>query len=362
VLLLAACGKEPQVIRDLGLADRLVVPGDLGPLSESGLGPLVDFVVQGCAELVHDTCSGPAPLALTFSAVTSSEVTGAKWDLGDGAPPETGAVVEHTYQKPGTYTVTLALSAASGTVSEQKRDFVVVQPAGPGAACTADVQCRSGSCICREGCPVPLPPGLCLEECEKVACVAGSVCVDLAQGGAAPDAWRRLLCLPSCTSDASCARPDFSCRLLPGVGGWQPACWPAAFPRFIGEVCRTAAGATDPSACIGRLCLDIGASGYCSAVCTASSPCPEGARCARFNQDPAAGICLLRCAPSACVADPQLACEEAGGSGAFGFQIDGPAEPAGTRYCAPKRCTSDQQCGLTGRCDLGKGGYCRPAT
>jgi PKD repeat protein len=318
--------------------------------------------VQGCAELTQDRCGGPAPLALTFTAVTSLEVTGAKWDLGDGTLTETGAVIGHTYQKPGTYTVTLALSAAGGTVSEQKRDFVAVQPAGPGAACTADAQCRGGSCVCRDGCFVPLAPGLCLEECEEAACAAGAVCVDLAQDGAATDPWRRHLCLPGCKGDASCARPGFSCRLLPVAGGWQSACWPAGFPRFIGEACRTAAGATDPSACIAGLCLDIGASGYCSAACAASSPCPEGTRCARFNHDPTAGVCLLRCTPGACVADPELSCEDAGGSGELGFQIDGPADPAGTRYCAPKRCTSDQQCGLTGRCDLAKGGFCRPGT
>jgi hypothetical protein len=359
-LVAASCGKEPHVTRDLGPADQPLVASDVAPLSEHGLGPLVDFVVQGCTVWTRDTCTGAAPLVLTFSAVTSLEATGATWDLGDGSTPGTGSVVAHTYQKPGTYTVTLAVSAAGGTLSEQKSDFVVAEAAGPAASCTSDAQCQSGSCVCRDSCFVPLTQGLCLQECEKQACEPGTVCVDLAHGGQATEPWRTHLCLPSCTGDASCARPGFSCRLLPGVGSWYRACWPAGFPRFIGEACRAATGVADGSVCLGGQCLDIGASGYCSAACYGVS-CPEGTRCARFNADSATHVCLLRCAPGACVADPQLACEETGGAGALGFQLDGPADPPGTRYCAPKRCTVDLECGLTGRCDLAKGGYCRPA-
>ncbi len=54
--------------------------------------------------------SGVAPLAVTFenrSLPGILPITGYEWDFGDGSPIVTEPAPEHTYEKPGSYTVTL---------------------------------------------------------------------------------------------------------------------------------------------------------------------------------------------------------------------------------------------------------------
>ncbi len=355
-LLTLACSEPPERV-DGGARDLRPPVGD-ARLVESAPAPLIDFVVEGCATRTADRCQGPAPLALTFSAAVQVTPLSATWDFGDGTPAASGTPVAHTYARPGAYTVTLAVGTASGTVSEEKSDFVVAQAAAAGAACGVDKACASGKCVCQEGCPAPLAQGLCLEACDQVACTGGSICVDLsaAAGEQEPAPWRRLLCLPTCTVDADCHRPGFVCRLAPSGSSWARACLPPLL-RALGDPCRGSEGAPDPSLCLGGLCLDLGVSGLCSASC-ASRGCPDGSRCARFSGQPASSVCLVRCAGSACTGDPRLACELPSSAGDLGFAIVGVGDPAGTRYCAPRRCSADPQCGLGGRCDLASGGFC----
>jgi PKD repeat protein len=358
LLVLGGCGKEPALRRDAGPDQRPPI-ADLQVPVESGPPSAVDFVVQGCSQRTAGTCGGVVPLVLTFSVVAHNDPLTAKWDLGDGTSPQTGTVVTHSYEKAGTFTVTLSASASGGTISERKVDFVVVELAGPGDACTADGHCSSGKCICHGGCFAPLSSGLCLQSCDKLACSGTAICVDLAGAAAsspAADPWRAHLCLPSCASDADCGRPGFACRVLPGAAGWQRGCWPIAFPRAVGEPCRGADGLPDPGLCLGAVCLDIGASGYCSASCGVSA-CPDGTRCALFNSG-GGSVCLSRCEANGC-SDPQLGCEPPGRSGTHGFLILGVPDPAGTAYCAPKHCATDADCGLGGSCDLDQGGFCR---
>ena len=53
------------------------------------------------------------------------EMREALWDFGDG-PPAAGAQVEHTYERPGTYTVTVVVWNQAGRAKRVSRDLVVV--------------------------------------------------------------------------------------------------------------------------------------------------------------------------------------------------------------------------------------------
>ncbi|MDI7276175.1 MAG: PKD domain-containing protein, partial [Anaerolineae bacterium] len=61
--------------------------------------------------LAADPTSGPAPLQVAFTNLTSGEPTDLWWDFGDGAT-STAANPVHTYLRPGTYTVTLHVANA----------------------------------------------------------------------------------------------------------------------------------------------------------------------------------------------------------------------------------------------------------
>ena len=357
-----ACDDDADPPAADGRAEQLPVQ-DQSTGQDGDPSSAVDFVVQGCAELSASQCRGTAPLTLTFSAVLLSKPTSVSWDFGDSSPAQTGLVVTHHYASPGTHDVTLTIGASGGTVSEQKSSFVVVAGAGPGAPCASNSTCASGTCICDSSCAFPLADGLCLHTCSKqtLCPFTGKLaCIDLSAGvTATKDPWRTQLCLPLCTTDSQCQRTGFSCRLAPGVYGWHRVCMPPLL-GFIGTSCKTASGVgkVDHSRCLGGTCLDLGAGGYCTAPCLGGS-CPSGTRCARFTKDSKKPVCLLRCDGSNCTGDPLLACEVSSQSGQYGFEVMGTQpDPKGTRYCAPRRCKQDKECGLAGVCDSKSGGFC----
>ncbi len=358
-LLSQGCDDDPEPPVDAGSSER-VLPSDQGGGNDGDPSTSVDFVVQGCASLSATLCQGTAPLKLTFSAVLLKKPSTVTWDFGDSSKSQPGLVVTHTYTRPGTYDVTLTIGDSAGTVSELKTKFVQVIGAAPGDACQSDDACTGGKCICKGTCPFPLADGLCLVTCSKQApCSTKQACVDLTTAAAKQEAWRTRLCLPRCTADKDCKRAGFTCRLARGVYGWHRACLPP-FPGFVGAACKGAAGAGAPdhSRCLGGLCLDLGAAGYCTAACVTGS-CPPGTRCARFTKDSKQTICLLRCDGSNCTGDPLLACQAPSQTGKYGFEVTGTSpDPKGTTYCAPRRCKQDNQCGLAGKCDAAIGGFC----
>ena len=353
-LLVLGCNDGSSAPRDSAAEGQAL---DGLPVGETSAPAAVDFVVQGCAERTTTRCSGPVPLRLTFTALLQGPASSPSWDLGDATTPKCDAqgdsachVVTHTYGTPGTYDVTLTIVEATGTTSAHKVGFVVAQQASAGSACDADGDCASGVCECKPGvgCLPPLDQGVCFEACELACQEKDGSCVDLSLAEGEP--WRSHLCLPGCSASSDCTRPGFACNLAPGVKGWRKVCLPSAL-RFIGEPCLTASGAPEAAACVGGQCLDIGASGYCSWACK-SGACPDGTRCAKLEPD-GASMCLLRCGSGVdCKTDPLLACELPG-AGSQGFAILGAQEPPGTRFCAPKRCKADQDCGLVGACQAG---------
>ena len=69
--------------------------------------------------------SGPAPLIVVFTNLATVNFDSCAWDFGDGAESGDCNPV-HTYESPGTFTVTLAVSVLGGTDAETKVSFINV--------------------------------------------------------------------------------------------------------------------------------------------------------------------------------------------------------------------------------------------
>ncbi len=83
------------------------------------------------ARLVISPPGGQAPASLTFDATTSSDpdnnIQVYRWSFGDGGSA-TGSVVTHTYSKPGTFTVSLAVEDSEGASSSATQTVVITAP------------------------------------------------------------------------------------------------------------------------------------------------------------------------------------------------------------------------------------------
>jgi PKD repeat protein len=345
----------------LGCHQRVFVPPGTDAATDAhgtdGLTPLtLDIAVTGCASFdsAAVSCTGTAPLTVSLSPVGSSQLTSFLWSFGDGTPASSDRAPTHTYTLPGSYDVNVTGAGTVGTVSQQRRSLIVVQPVSAGAPCDVDNQCGDGlRCICQpgSGCGAAFLRGLCSTTCNTGFCGAGAICVAYVPGtstgidaglpgDAAPapgDAAAAPLCLAACQIDADCAA-GFVCQQLiaaaSATGGWVRGCLPLGAAGDFGASCRNANGDLDDTRCTTRYCAAVGALGLCTATCDGSHPCPTGAACGHVD---AGRICLPGCsASSPCPTDPRLACKEpapadAGADGGFSI-VTG---DAGATYCAP---------------------------
>lgn len=345
--------------------DLVRLDGGTGEVAEI---PLLDFVVQGCENRTASQCLGPAPLELTFVPVAPGKDVSASWDLGDGSAPVQDLIVTHVFAKPGIYTVTLTVNRHGDTLSERKLDLVLVGAPRLGDPCGAVGSCEIGTCTCdAETCGPALAGGICVLPCDALTpCPEGSStqCVDL-RGSPSGLPWRQMQCLPRCAGDSECRRQGFVCRAArAAAGGWTNVCLPPD-PLPLASPCRDENGALSAERCIGGVCLDIGASGYCSATCASSEDCPSDADCARFGGDvgaEASAVCLKRCqsGPLSCAMDALLACELPDPSGALGFTLSAGTSSHAAGYCAPRRCAT-RPCEIGARCDVAAGQFCVPS-
>jgi PKD repeat protein len=77
--------------------------------------------------------SGQAPLAVTFTDESSPGTSGIAswgWSFGDSTVGS-GQFVNHTYNDPGTYTVTLTVSDTGGSISTAQETITVTAPSVP---------------------------------------------------------------------------------------------------------------------------------------------------------------------------------------------------------------------------------------
>lgn len=76
--------------------------------------------------------SGPAPLPVVFDASTSRDdgaIVLYSWNFGDGASAD-GAIAEHSYDRPGTFTATLTVTDNLGATATASRTVTVLGPDG----------------------------------------------------------------------------------------------------------------------------------------------------------------------------------------------------------------------------------------
>jgi serine protease len=82
------------------------------------------------AEFVGVLTTGALPLTVQFTDKSSGQIIGWLWDFGDG---ETSTLhnPSHTYQRFGIYAVSLTVTAADGSDTEIKQDYITVTIPGP---------------------------------------------------------------------------------------------------------------------------------------------------------------------------------------------------------------------------------------
>ncbi len=76
------------------------------------------------AGFMADPTSGPAPLAVTFTGQPGGEIDYWEWDLGDGTTSYGQGPLQHTYARPGCYTVTLLVSNTCSEAREVKESYI----------------------------------------------------------------------------------------------------------------------------------------------------------------------------------------------------------------------------------------------
>lgn len=84
-------------------------------------------ILPPVADFIGSILSGTAPLAVNFSDLSTNNPTGWAWDFGvSGTNSKQNPL--HTFRSAGTYTVTLTASNTSGSDSEVKTDYIIVNP------------------------------------------------------------------------------------------------------------------------------------------------------------------------------------------------------------------------------------------
>jgi hypothetical protein len=79
------------------------------------------------AVFVGTPLSGCAQLGVSFTDLSSGDMTGWSWDFGDGGT-STLQNPAYTYQNVGIYTVSLTVNAPSGSDISTRVDYIVVDP------------------------------------------------------------------------------------------------------------------------------------------------------------------------------------------------------------------------------------------
>jgi len=118
--------KRASVTQVIARAGECIVRKDLDFSTSTGV----------CADFVGYPTSGPAPLTVKFTDLSTGSPTMWIWDFGDGPIPMDAscegaecpniANPTHTYTQPGTYTVTLTASNQQSSDTETKQAYITV--------------------------------------------------------------------------------------------------------------------------------------------------------------------------------------------------------------------------------------------
>lgn len=107
LLLVTSCAQMPVAAPEAAPA---TIPTNSPP-------PIADFTAS--------PREGQVPLTVTFTALTTGEVTRWQWDFGDGQFSNQPAP-NHTYTSDGVYTVSLAVMGPGGSDAETKADYIKI--------------------------------------------------------------------------------------------------------------------------------------------------------------------------------------------------------------------------------------------
>jgi len=113
----------------------LTVTGPGGSATETKTDLVSVAVPPPVASFDASKTSGLAPLSVTFTASTDG-IDEWLWNFGDGKT-SVGSIAVHTYLTPGTYTVSLTVGGAGGSVTTTKKDLVTVHWPAPVAGFSA---------------------------------------------------------------------------------------------------------------------------------------------------------------------------------------------------------------------------------
>jgi PKD repeat protein/subtilisin family serine protease len=78
------------------------------------------------ADFTASPTGGPAPLTVQFTDRSTGEITSWRWDFGDGGT-STERNPSYTYQKPGSYTVSLTVEGPGGRNTKTAQNFITVE-------------------------------------------------------------------------------------------------------------------------------------------------------------------------------------------------------------------------------------------
>jgi len=91
------------------------------------------------ADFVGSPTSGPYPLTVNFTDISTGNPTSWSWDFGDGVGTSTAQNPSYTYNNIGTYTVTLTATNAYGSDVETKVDYIDVTDQASGTMHVANM-------------------------------------------------------------------------------------------------------------------------------------------------------------------------------------------------------------------------------
>jgi PKD repeat protein len=72
--------------------------------------------------------TGPRPLSVNFTNLSSGNIASCSWDFGDGNGTDMCGNPSHTYLQAGSFAVTLTVSGPAGSDSEVKPGYIIVSP------------------------------------------------------------------------------------------------------------------------------------------------------------------------------------------------------------------------------------------
>lgn len=108
---------------DESFSVHLSNPGNAVLADDEGIGTIIDNDAPPVADFTGAPLNGPPPLAVNFSNQSNGTISSYQWDFGDGNSSSL-ANPSHVYAAVGTYTVSLIVSAPTGSDTLTRTDYI----------------------------------------------------------------------------------------------------------------------------------------------------------------------------------------------------------------------------------------------